>query len=89
MQALRAVAVAADQRRSARKRVIKAATIIFKDGNCAGSCQVLDMSETGACLSAVDALRCRTLFTLKFRDGSVRDCEVKWRGGDTLGVSFL
>jgi hypothetical protein len=89
MPALRVVTVAAEQRRSPRKRVLKAATIIFKDGNCAGSCQVLDISETGARLGAVDALLCPRVFTLKFRDGSVHDCEVRWRGGDTLGVSFL
>ena len=89
MTALRVVAVAAEQRRSPRKRVLKAATIIFKDGNCAGTCQVLDISETGARLGAVDALLCPRVFTLKLRDGSVHDCEVRWRSGDTLGVSFL
>jgi len=69
--------------------VIKRAMLVFNGAHCSMDCQVLDLSGIGARLKPSDILVCPEQFTLKFSDGSVHLCEVKWRKGDILGVRFL
>lgn len=78
-----------EKRRVHRTRVLKSATVVFNDGNCSMSCQVLDLSPAGARLRPADLQSCPKEFRLKFPNGSVHDCEVKWREGYILGVRFL
>jgi hypothetical protein len=80
---------AGEKRRARRTRVIKAAVIVFNDSHCSMDCQVLDLSKTGARLKPADNLVCPEQFTLKFPNGPVHLCEVKWRKGNILGVCFL
>jgi hypothetical protein len=78
-----------DQRRSPRRRVLKAALIVFRSGYCTMGCRILDTSDTGALLSPADILWCPREFVLKPQVGPSRDCEVVWWKYKTLGVRYL
>jgi hypothetical protein len=80
---------AVEKRRARRTRVIKRAILVFNDAHCSMNCEVHDLSETGARLKPEDILVCPEQFTLKFPNGSVHLCEVRWRKGNILGVCFL
>jgi hypothetical protein len=72
-----------------RRRSLLGAQIIFRNGNCSMTCQVLDISETGALLRPLDLALCPNKFVLRPRFDPPRECEVIWRKGDVLGVSFV
>ena len=78
-----------EKRRASRSRVLKGATVVFNGGNCSMTCQVLDLTKSGARLKPEDILLCPNEFRLKLHHGSVHDCEVRWRKGNILGVRFL
>jgi hypothetical protein len=78
-----------EKRHARRTRVIKKAMVVFNGANCSMDCQVLDLSVAGARLKPDNLLVCPEQFTLKFSDGSVHLCEVRWRKGNILGVRFL
>lgn len=78
-----------DRRRTARHRALKSAQIIFNEGRCSMTCHVLDLSETGALLMVGDILICPDQFFLKPLSGPTRACEVVWRKGTRMGISFL
>ena len=78
----------ANKRREPRPLVIKAATLVFNNGNCSMDCQILDLTKNGARLKPADMLVCPNEFTLKLPQGSVHECEVRWRKGGFLGVRF-
>jgi hypothetical protein len=77
-----------ERRRHKRQRVLKGAAIVFRSGNCAIACQILDMSESGALLMPVDVTSCPAEFVLRPRDGAPRNCEVVWRTGTKIGVRY-
>ena len=77
------------RRQSPRRQVIKGALIIFKQGNCSMRCRILDLSDTGAMLAPTDIVLCPREFVLKPDVGESRNCEVKWRKPDRIGVQFL
>jgi hypothetical protein len=77
------------RRQSPRRQVIKGALIVFKQGNCSMRCRILDLSETGAMLAPIDILLCPREFVLKPDVGEPRNCEVRWRKADRLGVPFF
>jgi hypothetical protein len=78
-----------DRRRQSRQRVLKSATIVFGGGNCSISCQILDLSQSGALLMPVDVFSCPGEFVLKPRVGPERNCEVVWRTGTKIGVRYF
>jgi hypothetical protein len=78
-----------DHRRSPRRRVLKAALIVFRNGHCTMGCLILDTSDTGALLKLADILSCPAEFVLKPGIGPSHDCEVVWGKGATLGVRYL
>ena len=78
-----------ERRRHPRRRVVKNAAIIFRGGNCAIACQILDVSESGALLMPVDVTSCPREFVLKPRVGEPRNCEVVWRTGTKIGVRYF
>ena len=78
------------ERRSAkRRRTLKEGTIVFDGGQRTLPCRILDISDTGARLSVPNVIFMPEEFQLKVRYGGVRDCEVAWQRGQTVGVRFL
>jgi hypothetical protein len=52
-------------------------------------CTLHDLTSTGACLTLASTYQVPDTFELTFDRGrSHRACQVKWRDGDKLGVSF-
>ena len=78
-----------ERRRASRTSVLKSATVVFNHGNCTMDCLVLDLSKTGARLKPADFLLCPSEFTLRLHNGSVHECDVRWRKKNVLGVRFL
>jgi hypothetical protein len=78
-----------DRRRTRRHHTLKGASIVFRNGYCSLSCQILDTSETGALLRVADFMTCPNNFVLKPRFDPHHDCEVVWRKGEVLGVRYL
>jgi hypothetical protein len=78
-----------DHRGSPRRRVLKAALIVFRNGQCTMGCLILNTSDTGALVKPADILWCPAEFVLKPRVGPSHDCEVVWGKGETLGVRYL
>ena len=80
---------AAEHRGSPRRRVLKGALIVFKQGHCTMRCKVTNLSDSGAVLEPTDVGLCPSEFVLKFDVGPPRSCEVVWRSAPTLAVRFL
>ena len=78
-----------DRRRSPRRRVLKAALIVFRSGYCTMGCRILDTTDTGALLMPADILWCPKEFVLKPQVGPSRDCDVVWCKNKVLGVRYL
>jgi hypothetical protein len=52
-------------------------------------CTVRDISAGGACLEIADSTRLPEVFDLIIAQvGDVHACQVRWRAGDRIGVSF-
>jgi hypothetical protein len=83
-------ASAPTERRSLqRHRSLLGAQIIFRNGNCSMTCQILDIAETGALLRPLEMALCPNEFVLKPRFDPPRKCEVIWRKGGVVGVRFV
>jgi hypothetical protein len=52
-------------------------------------CRILDLSDTGALLAPMDVMLCPSEFVLKPDVGEPRNCEVRWRKPERLGVRFF
>jgi hypothetical protein len=78
-----------NRRRTERRRSLLGAQIIFRNGNCAMSGQILNFSDTGALVRPADLTLCPEKFALKPRFEEPRECEVRWRKGDVVGVRYL
>jgi hypothetical protein len=76
-------------RASPRRRVLKAAKIIFDDWG-ALDCQVRDISETGAQIKIDGATKLPHRFKLLMvAEHTIRPVQVAWKLDKTVGVSFL
>lgn len=80
---------AVERRAHPRRRVLKNALIVFNHGQCTIKCQVLELSEGGARLVPADPLLCPNEFVLKPDIGESRECEIVWRKGTKVGVSYI
>jgi hypothetical protein len=78
-----------ERRRLQRRRSLLGAQIIFRNGYCTMSCQILDITETGALLRPLEPALCPNKFVLKPRFDPARECEVIWRKGEVLGARFV
>lgn len=78
-----------EQRRSPRRRVLKAGTISF--GIAAGiDCVVKNISDTGALISVESSVGVPNNFTLVIRTDSLRrEAVVKWRRARSIGIAFV
>jgi hypothetical protein len=77
--------------RGTRKSIQQSGWLIFEGSFAARPCTVLDLSDTGAKISAGDPSPVRTKLRLAFsRDVRTgRPCEVVWQRGKTFGVKFI
>jgi hypothetical protein len=84
--------MAAEHRKSVRRAVSQGARIALVDGSILGTCQVCDVSVTGARLEFQPPLfRVPDHFLLLLSyDGRLRrQCAVVWRKRDSVGVEFI
>jgi len=81
------IALARENERALRQRVLKAATMEF-DGSTM-DCVVRNISETGAALDVGAALDIPSEFNLLISGhGTSHRCQVKWRKENRVGVAF-
>lgn len=78
-----------DRRVSLRRRVLKNASIVFRQGYCSIRCRVLNLSESGALLEPIDPTSCPNEFLLKPDLGDPRHCDVAWRKDRHIAVRFV
>jgi hypothetical protein len=78
-----------ERRTSMRQRVLRAARIRFGGGAEALDCVVRDISQGGAQIFVLSVNGIPSEFRLEFDETSARDCFVRWRVPNTLGVVFL
>ena len=78
-----------NRRAHPRRRALKNALIVFNEGYCSMRCQMLEVSEGGAKLVPADPLLCPAEFMLRPPIGSARHCEVVWRKGTHIGVTYI
>ena len=77
-----------EQRGQLRRRILKSGKIEFNGGG-AISCTVRNVSTDGACLEFVSPLDIPNAFALLIEsDNATRQCLVRWRRGNRLGVVF-
>jgi hypothetical protein len=77
--------------RGARKSVRQPGWLIFEGSFAARPCTVIDLSDSGAKIEAVDVgavpAKLRLALSRDVRTG--RPCEVVWQRGKTFGVKFV
>ncbi|MCT8973332.1 PilZ domain-containing protein [Microbaculum marinisediminis] len=72
-----------------RRRTLKGAKIIFNNKQSTIECIARNMTGEGAKLEMPHTAEVPNAFTLVSNDGTfTRQCEVKWRKADSLGVAF-
>ena len=79
-----------DRRASPRHEVQnKEGRLLFVDQPCFVECTIRDISADGALLSMFVSVPLPTLVLLwEQQTGAIRECEVRWRKGRTVGVHF-
>jgi PilZ domain len=64
--------------------------LLSRDGRCNMSCTLKDVSEGGACVSAMDlGVVPRHLYLYVEKSGDMFECEVRWRRADEMGLRFI
>ena len=76
-----------NQRRQERHRTLKSGKIIFNHHASVVDCTIRNVSDTGACLQVQSVVGIPESFDL-LMDDIKRSCNVKWRSGNRMGVSF-
>lgn len=78
-----------EQRHGSRRRVLKAAKIVYANSTFVVDCTVRNMSDTGAKLRVDPSVQIPDTFQLFLKsDGLVYECVSKWRRNGELGVEF-
>lgn len=81
---------AAERRRAARRRTVRAAEIMLPSEDNPVSCVLVDISTTGARLSVPDGLQLPEAFGLHVAALSLRTrCALRWRRNGEAGVEFV
>jgi hypothetical protein len=79
----------AERRRVGRTKILKHARILLLDSAKEIDCVICDLTNLGAGLRISPALRAPDTFDLVFDSVLFnRRCNVMWKNGDRLGVSF-
>jgi hypothetical protein len=79
--------LAVENRRAARKRVLKTGYIVFSDNVPKLECTVRNVSETGASLQVSTTIGIPTNFGVII-DGVRRNCRSVWRTDTKIGIAF-
>ncbi len=78
-----------DRRAFPRHEVQKEGRLLFVDQPCFVECTIRDISADGALLTMFVSVPLPTLVLLwEQQTGAIRECEVRWRKGRTVGVHF-
>ena len=78
-----------ERRRYSRTRIVGLAKITLPGQYFDMRCVVLDLSHAGARIQPEDAQDCPDNFTLVFKGGCSKECQVVWRRDDNIGVRFI
>ena len=78
-----------DRRRFPRAHVLRRAKIVFRRGNSAIDCVVLDLSAGGARIRIGTWLGMPDRFELRIENGPARTAAVRFRGVDLAGLEFV
>ncbi|WP_350333049.1 PilZ domain-containing protein [Coralliovum pocilloporae] len=79
-----------EQRQGSRRRVLKAAKIVYSNSAFVVDCVMRDVSDQGAKLKVDESVEIPSHFQLYLKaDKIVYDCQRKWRKGSELGVEFI
>ncbi len=76
-------------RREARQRVLKRASIAFNGRKAVIDCTVRNLSSCGACLKVESPVGIPDSFDLVLGHQPVRNCRVAWRKATQIGVEFV
>lgn len=76
------------ERGAPRRRVLKAAQIVYDGGKTVVECMVRDISETGAKIDTEVVLALPGLFSVVLPDGVRRPAKLVWQNANLLGVHF-
>lgn len=77
-----------EKRSVPRLRSLKAARIILAGGHSTFDCMVKNLTGKGARLVMESTIAVPDTFALRFEDGTMHGCAVRWRKVSELGVSF-
>ncbi len=73
-----------------RPRTLKGGRIVFNKNLSTMDCVIRNLTESGARLEVDAPQRIPDRFVLKYEQGMrQRDCEVRWRKANTMGVAFV
>lgn len=78
-----------ERRASPRIRAFKGARIIYNNGMATRDCTIRNLSAGGARLVMETTVELPNGFELALEDGSRRQCEIRWRRFNELGVEFV
>ena len=81
----------AENRKNIRRQVRQGARLVDATGAALGTCQMVDLSGTGARLrvDAADAIPDQFTLVLSHDGRLRRRCSVAWRSENAIGVRFL
>lgn len=80
----------ADQRNAERRKMLRAAKIIYNNAMCVINCEIRDISDTGCRVKVASSHGIPDLFTLHIIAGGIRhECEVAWRKPEQMGLKFI
>ncbi len=78
-----------DRRTHPKKKMLKPAQIVYRDGNCMMDCVVADLSEGGARIKHTDIFACPDSFELQMKDEPAHRRKVVQKSGREVRVKFL
>ena len=88
--ATRISVVIPDDRAHPRVETRSKGRLLSLDGRCNYNCVVLDVSEGGARVSAIEfALVPTRVFLLLVKSGDTFECDVRWRREGQVGLAFI
>jgi hypothetical protein len=80
---------ASERRCIGRTKIDKSALVFFSGQTGVRECRITDITNQGAGLSVKDLPALPLKFELSFDNfHTIRDCQLIWRDGDFVGVSF-
>jgi hypothetical protein len=76
------------ERGAPRRRVLKAAQLVYDGGRTVVECMIRDISDTGAKIDTEVALALPGTFAIVLPDGVKRPASIVWKKANLLGIHF-